>query len=83
MALEKELETYLRERPGWVAAGNVGQWVVIHGGDVLGFYKSLEAALQAGYEHYGLDELFMAREVTEADHPIPSSRRAVHVPRHP
>ena len=83
MSLDIELQTYLRERPGWVAAGLTGQWVVIHGADVVGFYKSLDEALQAGYDRFGLDELFMARQIAEVDHPIHASRRAAHVPHHP
>jgi hypothetical protein len=80
MALEKELATYLRERPGWVSGGLVGQWVVIHGDEVVGFFPTLDAALQAGYDRFGLDELFMARQIAEVDRPIHTSRRAIHVP---
>ncbi len=78
MALERELELYLRERPGWIAAGKAGQWVVIHAEEVVGFYASLETALDAGYERFGPNELFMARQIAEVDRPIHSSRRAVH-----
>ena len=83
MSLELELQTYLTHRPGWVSAGRTGKWVVIHGSDVVGFYDSLDAALQAGYSRFGLDELFMARQIAEVDPPIHASRRAVHVPHHP
>ncbi len=83
MSLEKELQTYQRQRPGWVGAGRTGEWVVIHGEEVIGFYKSLDEALQAGYDRFGLDELFMARQIAEVDRPIHTSRRAVHVPHHP
>jgi hypothetical protein len=55
-------------------------WVVIHGEEVLGMYATLQAALEAGYERFGLDEVFMARQIVAEDHPIPFSRRAVHVP---
>jgi hypothetical protein len=83
VALEQELQTYLRERPGWVAQGLAGQWVVIHGEEVVGFYPNLDAALDAGYDRFGLEELFMARQIAEVDQPIISSRRAVRVPRKP
>jgi hypothetical protein len=82
MALDMQLETYLKNRPTWVQEGRVGTWVVIHGSDVLGFYISFDAALEAGYDRYGINEVFMARQIAEAEHPIHTSRRAVHVP-HP
>ena len=88
MALERELAVYQRERPGWVAAGKVGRWVVIHGEEVVGFYGDLELAMEAGYERFGLDELFMARQVaaednpvTAEDNPVTAARRAVHAHR--
>jgi len=63
MALDMELQTYLKHRPAWVQEGRVGSWVVIHGSDVLGFYSSFDAALEAGYERYGINEVFMARQI--------------------
>lgn len=82
MTFEREREVYLRERPGWVRSGLTGRWIVICGEDVLGDYESLEAAIEAGYERYGLDSLFLARQITETDPQITASRRAVHAPRH-
>jgi hypothetical protein len=82
MSLEKELETYKRKRGGWIHEGKEGLWVVIHGEEIIGMFPSLEAALEAGYERFGLEEVFMARQIVSEDHPIRSTRRAVHVP-HP
>jgi hypothetical protein len=80
MALEKELETYLAHRPGWKKERRLGQWVLIHGDDVVGFFDSFDRAVQTGYERFGLDTAFMAREIAKTERVIQSSRRAVHVP---
>lgn len=81
MALKRELETYLRERPRLLAEGQLGRFVVIHGDEVLGTFDTLEQALTAGYERYGLDEPFMAREVAETDKPLHFSRNVTHARR--
>ena len=65
MSLEREWQTYLRERPAWVQSGLVGKWAVIHQEEVLGLYGGLQEALEAGYTRYGLDEPFMARQIAE------------------
>jgi hypothetical protein len=80
MALEKELETYLAHRPAWLQEGRLGQWVLIHGDEVVGFYENFDATAQAGYERFGLNTPFMARQIAESEKVIQSSRRAVHVP---
>jgi hypothetical protein len=80
MALEKELETYLAHRPGWVQEGLVGKWVLIHGDAVVGIFDSFDAAVQVGYERFGLDTSFMARQIAETEKVVQSSRRAIHVP---
>ncbi len=82
MPLEKELQTYLRERPGWVAGGKFGLWVAISGDEVIGLFNDMDAALAAGYERVGLDTPFMVRQVAESEPPVQFSRRAVHVPPH-
>jgi hypothetical protein len=81
--LERELATYQANRPTWVREGRIGKWVLIHGGDAIGFYPNFAAGLDAGYEHFGLQEPFMVREIVEVDKPIYSSRRAVDAHRQP
>lgn len=83
MALESELETYEQRRAEWIAAGQENRWVVIHGADVLGFFDTLDAAVEAGYQKYGLTELFMVRQVSQQHAPIHASRRAVHAHHQP
>jgi hypothetical protein len=77
MSLERELATYERERPGWLARGLTGRWVVIHADEVVGFYDDLESAAAAGYDRFGPDELFMVRQIAEEHKPIHASRRAI------
>jgi len=49
--LAEEVRTYEAHLPGW--ADRQGQFVVIRGRDVLGFYPSHEDALEAGYDQLG------------------------------
>lgn len=79
MPLGRELETYQSNRPTWVKEGRVGTWVLLHGSDVIGYFPTFAAGLDAGYEQFGLQEPFMVREIVEVDKPIYSSRRAVDV----
>lgn len=83
MSLERELETYEQRRAEWLAAGQEGRWVVIHGPDVLDLFDSLDAAAEAGYRHFGLSELFMVRQVSQPHAPLRVSRRAVDAHRQP
>jgi hypothetical protein len=80
MSLERELEVYKRERHGWIKSGWEGRWVVIKGEEVSGPFDGVEAAMTAGYERYGLDAVFMVRQVAQHDQVIVTSRRAVRVP---
>ena len=49
--LAEEVRTYDPHLPGW--ADRQGQFVVIRGRDVLGFYPCHEDALEAGYDQLG------------------------------
>jgi hypothetical protein len=49
--LEEEVRTYESHLPAW--ADREGQFVLIKGPDVLGFYPSDEDALEAGYNRIG------------------------------
>lgn len=77
MALERELETYEQQLPDWLAAGKDNLWVVIHGSDVLGFFNTLDAAAEAGYQRFGVSDPFMVRQITQPHAPIHASRRAI------
>jgi hypothetical protein len=49
--LAEEVRTYEAQLPGW--ADREGQFVLIKGRDVLGFYPCHEEALEAGYDRLG------------------------------
>ncbi len=49
--LTEELKTYEAHRTAW--ADRLGQFVVIRGQDILGFYPCHNDALEAGYDQYG------------------------------
>jgi hypothetical protein len=61
MALEKELETFERLKPGLVT-DQEGKYVVISGDDLLGVYSNYEDALKIGYEKKKL-EPFLVKKI--------------------
>jgi hypothetical protein len=71
MALEREIDTYRRKLPELLP--HKGEYVVIHGEEVVGFYAVLEDALRAGYGRFG-DEPFLIREVREQERVLTTSR---------
>jgi hypothetical protein len=61
-----EVATFEAHLPGW--ADREGQFVLIKGRDVLGFYPSREEALDAGYDQLGIVPLLVKQIL--ADEPI-------------
>ena len=57
MALDKELAVYRRNLKDW--SSRSGEFVLIRGEEVGGFYTSYDDALQAGYEKFGLESFFV------------------------
>ncbi len=49
--LTQEVRTYDAHLAGW--ADRHGQFVVIRGRDILGFYRCHQDALEAGYDQFG------------------------------
>ncbi len=69
MPLDRELETFARELPGLLAdPANRGQFALVGGDLLVGVYPSFDAALEVGYERFGLGP-FLVKEVT--DHEVP------------
>lgn len=60
MALEKELETYVKELPR--LSCHEGKFVLIHDGTVEDVFGTYEDALKEGYERFGLDA-FLVKEI--------------------
>jgi hypothetical protein len=58
--LTEEVRTFEAHLAGW--ADREGQFVLIKGSDVLGFYPSYDEALGAGYDRLG-DGPFLVKQV--------------------
>jgi hypothetical protein len=68
--LRREWATYLERKSELLA--REGQWVVIHGEQILGIRPTYEEALQLGYERAGFVD-FLVHQIRETDpvHPLP------------
>ncbi len=64
-ALATELACYERQRADLVSKAD-GKFVLIKGDEIAGFYDTLDEALDAGYQRFGL-EPFLARQVSAVD----------------
>jgi hypothetical protein len=73
MSLEREWATYQRCLPELLAQYGEGQWVLIHGEDVIGTYATLDEALKAGNERW-LWEPFMAHPIRAVEPVVYCSR---------
>ena len=68
MALEEEMETFVRELPALLAEpGNRGHFALIHGQMVAGIFPTFDAALSVGYEKFELAP-FLVQEVVDRQH---------------
>ena len=72
MVLERE-NTYFNDHRGELVAQHEGQFVLIHGDDLVGWYQSYDDAFTAGIQTIG-NEPFLIRQVFAGDEP------PVHVP---
>ena len=61
IALEQERATL--EKRSTELAGNAGQYVLVHGQDVVGLFSSYADAIKAGYRTFGL-EPFLVRHLS-------------------
>ena len=74
MAVADELEAFRRELPRLLQhPENRGKYALVHGGKVEEVFPTMEAALAAGYERFGL-EPFLVQEITDAEKPRYFSR---------
>jgi hypothetical protein len=64
MALEKEMETYLRELPRLAAEEN--RYALIKDDEVIDILDSYEDALKAGYSRFQL-EPFMVKQILSVE----------------
>jgi hypothetical protein len=57
---EKERCVYLREMPRWLAEGQEGRFVLIKGEEVIGFWDTRSAALNAGRQRFGMVPVYVS-----------------------
>jgi len=57
-----EWETYRSQVTAWLAQGREGQFVLIKGSEVVGFWDAEEAALSGGYKRF-LMQPFLVHQV--------------------
>jgi len=62
--LAQEQVVFERNVPQWRET-NPGQYVLIKGDHVEGFFQSLDSAFRAGTEKYGLDDFFIQQIVSD------------------
>ena len=80
MALERELATFQRELAGLLAdPAKRGKFALVHGDAVDSVWPTVDAALDAGYDRFGL-EPFLVKEVTEHEEPRYFSRNITRCP---
>jgi hypothetical protein len=74
MVLEQERETFGRELPNLLREeGNRGKFALVRGDTVDSLWPTVDEALAAGYDRFGLDP-FLVQEVTEHEEPRYFSR---------
>ena len=64
MALEKELATFQAKLPEM--SEHEGQYVLIHGDDVVDFFAAYEDAIKAGYQRFKL-EPFLVKQINTTE----------------
>ena len=61
--LEKEYLLFKSSLPAW--ADRIGQYVLIKGDEVVGFYPTHDEAVKAGFERFGLVSFFVSEIVSK------------------
>lgn len=65
MELEIETRIYTAHLDEW-RKSHLGEFVLIKGDEVVGFFPSLQAAFSRGTDKFGLDEFFI-KQITPLD----------------
>ena len=65
-SLERETAFFNAHRIKWIEEGHEGEWAVVYGEELLGFYESVEAGYAAGRGNYE-PGLFLLKQVTPKD----------------
>lgn len=64
--LSSELSYFDANRKAWVQEGHEGEWAVVHGASLIGFFHSLEDGFREGARRFGKAD-FLVKEVTLED----------------
>jgi hypothetical protein len=72
VSLNREQEVYEANLSRWLSDHHEGEYVLIKGDDVDGFYESRDEALTAGYSRFGIGPLFVKQ--------VSSSEPVYHIP---
>lgn len=78
MALEREIVVYRQRLPELLA--HEGQFVVIHGDEIMGFANDLDGALKIGYRRYGTHNPFLVKRVERVERPVYTNRNVIECP---
>lgn len=62
LSLQAELDLFECHRKEW-AAIHLGEFAVIGGSTVLGFYNEYESAFRAGVQEFGVQKRFLVKQV--------------------
>jgi hypothetical protein len=83
VTLERELEAFGKQLPELLKdEGKRGKYALVHGDDIDSVWPTIEDALQAGYDRFGLD-VFLVKEITEREKPQYFSRNVKRCPSSP
>jgi hypothetical protein len=66
---EEEWNTFRRELPRLLAEGHQGRFALLHRDAVAGVWDTLQEAIRAGYERFGLAP-FLVQEVVVSQRPL-------------
>jgi hypothetical protein len=59
--LVQELETYEKNKPELLS--HDGEYVIIQGSDIIGFWKTYQDAIKVAYEKFGIAKKFLVKQI--------------------
>jgi hypothetical protein len=65
-SLQEELRIFEQQKQEWLRS-NSGDYVVVFGVDVVGFYPDYESAFRAGLKVAGLGNNFLVKQISVED----------------
>lgn len=74
MPLEEEIAYFNDHRDNWIAGGHEGQWCVVLGDNLLGFFGDMPEAYAAGAQAHGDGVSFLVKQVLPED-PVATIQR--------